>query len=60
MSANIAENHCRAFEALTGGGAGNLRPFARYVDLERRIGNTLSPSRVVRRMGSVPIGAVMH
>ena len=46
MSTNIAQNHCRGFQALTGRETGNFRPFARDVDLERRIGHTLSPSRV--------------
>ena len=46
MSTNISENRHRAFEPLTGGESGKFCLFAGYVELERRIDHTLSPSRV--------------
>ena len=46
MSTNISENRHHAFEPLTGGEASNFCLFARYVELELRIGHTLWPSRV--------------
>ena len=55
MSTNITEHHRCGFQALTGGETGNFRRFAGCVDLERRIGHTLSPSRVpLPRLTGVP------
>ena len=56
MFANISENRHRAFEPLTGGDAGNFCLFAGYVDLERRIGHTLSLSRVpLPQLAGIPL-----
>ena len=56
MSTNISENRHRAFEPLTGGEASNFCLFARYVELELRIGHTLSPSVIpLTQLTGVPL-----
>ena len=56
MFTNISENRHRAFEPLTGGQADNFCLFAGYVELERRISHTLSPSRVpLTQLTGIPL-----